>query len=137
MRRSLAERSFVLLLLGIAAGAALLLGVVGLYGVISYVVAQRTREIGVRIALGADVQGVRAWVLRQGLALVATGIVAGLFAAAATTRLLQSLLYDVDARDPVTFLAVTAVLLAVGAAATWVPAMRASRISPLEALRAD
>lgn len=137
MRNTLAQRSFTLLLLAMSAGAALLLGIVGLYGVISYVVSQRTREIGVRIALGADMRRVSEWVLRHGLRLVVAGVLIGLLIAAAAARLLSSLLFGVDAHDPVTYAAVVLLLLGVGAAATWVPARRAARVSPLEALRAD
>jgi ABC-type antimicrobial peptide transport system permease subunit len=137
MDRSMASMSFTLLMLGVAAAVALLLGVVGLYGAIAYVVAQRTREIGVRIALGADAGRVSRMVMRQGLTVVAAGVVAGLLAAGALTRLMDALLFEITATDPITFAVVPLILLAVGAFAAWLPARRASRVSPLEALRAE
>ncbi len=108
---------------------------VGIYGVISYVVSQRTREIGVRMALGADRRDVRQMVLRQGMILAGIGVVVGLVAAAGLTRLMSSLLYGVEATDPVTFGAVAALLIAVALVASYLPALRASRTDPLEALR--
>ena len=129
--------SFTLVLLVIAAGVALALGVVGLYGAISYVVAQRTREIGIRIALGADGRRVQGMVLRQGLAIVILGVIAGLITAAATTRVLDALLFEVASTDPVTFIATPVLLLAVAALAAWLAARRASKLSPLVALRAE
>jgi putative ABC transport system permease protein len=134
---SLAETSFTMMVLSVAALAALLLGAVGLYGVIGYVVSQRTREIGVRIALGAVPAGVRRMVLLQGLGLAAAGIVAGFVGAVALSRLLDAVLFEVDSRDPVTFGVVAAVLLAVSTLAAYLPARRASRVSPMEALRAE
>jgi predicted permease len=134
---SLAESSFTLLLLVVAAVVALLLGVVGLYGVISYVVSQRAHEIGVRIALGARPGAVRAMVVRQGAGVTLLGIVLGLAAAVGATRLMASLLFEVSARDPFTFAATALVLAAVSLAATWLPARRAAAISPLEALREE
>jgi predicted permease len=137
LAHSLARMSFTLVLLVIAAGVALVLGLVGLYGAISYVVAQRTREIGVRIALGADGRRVQGMVLRQGLAIVIVGVIAGLITAAATTRVLDALLFEVASTDPVTFIATPVLLLAVGALAAWLPARRAAKLSPLVALRAE
>jgi predicted permease len=134
---ALASTSFTVTVLSAAALIALLLGAVGLYGVIGYVVSQRTREIGVRIALGAAPARVRRMVLRQGLVLAGLGIAIGLGAAALLSRLLESLLFQVDSRDPTTFLGVSVILLAVTAVAAWVPARRASAVSPLEALRAE
>lgn len=134
---ALAETSFTMMILSVAAVVALLLGAVGLYGVIGYVVSQRTREIGVRIALGAVPAGVRRMVLRQGLVLAAIGTAIGLVGAALLTRLLDAVLFQVDSRDPATFLAVAALLLVVSALAAWFPARRASAISPLEALQAE
>jgi putative ABC transport system permease protein len=135
--QSMAETSFTTVILLIAAVVALLLGAIGLYGVIGYVVSQRTQEIGVRIALGAIPTQVRAMVLRQGLVLAATGIVIGLAGAVALTRLLGALLFQVNSRDPVTFLIVAAVMLAVSSFAAYVPARRASAVSPLQALRME
>jgi ABC-type antimicrobial peptide transport system permease subunit len=134
---ALASTSFTVTVLSAAALIALLLGAIGLYGVIGYVVSQRTREIGVRIALGAAPARVRRMVLRQGLVLAGLGLAIGLGAAVVLSRLLESLLFQVDSRDPATFLGVSAILLAVTAVAAWVPARRASAVSPLEALRAE
>ena len=103
--------------------------------VISYVVSQRTREIGVRMALGADRFDVRRMVLRQGMILAGIGVLIGLLAALGLTRLMSSLLYGVEATDPVTFGVVAAILVAVASAASYLPALRASRTDPLEAIR--
>lgn len=130
-----AQTSFTMALLVIAAATALALGIVGLYGVVSYVVAQRTAEIGVRLALGARPEAVRAMVLRQGLLVACAGIVVGLGAAAAATRLMASLLFDVSAHDPATFAIAALILTAVSLAATYVPARRAAAIDPARALR--
>ncbi|HEX6306978.1 MAG TPA: ABC transporter permease [Longimicrobiales bacterium] len=136
-RESMAETSFTMTIILIAAVVALLLGAVGLYGVIGYVVSQRTREIGVRLALGALPQQVRRMVLRQGLDLAGIGTALGLAGAIALTRLLESVLFEVDSRDPLTFLVVPVVLIAVSALAAWLPARRASRVPPLHALREE
>jgi len=133
--RSMARTSFTLVMLSIAAAVALALGLVGIYGVISYVVSQRTREIGVRMALGADRRHVSWMVLRQGMILTSIGVVVGLVAAVGLTRLMSSLLYGVEPTDPVTFGVVVAVLVAVALVASYLPALRASRTDPLEALR--
>jgi putative ABC transport system permease protein len=135
VRESLAQTSFTMTLLAIAAGVALLLGVVGLYGVISYIVTQRTGEIGVRLALGAQPASVRGMVLRQGLTVAVIGVVVGLAAASIATRLMASLLFEISARDPATFATVAAVLILVSALATYLPARRAAAIDPLTALR--
>jgi predicted permease len=134
---ALAETSFTMMILSVAALVALVLGAVGLYGVIGYVVSQRTKEIGVRIALGAVPASVRRMVLRQGLALAAVGTAIGLAGAALLSRLLDAVLFEVDSRDPATFLLVATVLFLVSALAAYVPARRASAVSPLEALRAE
>ena len=111
------------------------LGVVGIYGVNSYIVSQRTREIGVRMALGADRRDVRRMVLRQGMVLASIGVVVGLVAAVGVTRVLSSQLHGVEATDPVTFAVVAAMLVAVALVASYLPAVRASRTDPLVALR--
>ncbi len=135
LARSMARTSFTLVMLAIAAVTALLLGGVGIYGVTSYVVAQRSREIGVRMALGAQRGDVRRLVLRHGLILAALGVAIGLAAAFGLTRLMAALLYGVAPLDPVTFAAggLGAALLAL--TASWLPARRAARVDPLETLR--
>jgi len=134
---SMADTSFTMVVLGIAALVSLLLGAIGLYGVITYAVAQRTREIGVRIALGAAPERVMRMVVRQGLVVVGIGLVIGLASAFALTRLMQSVLFEVSARDPLTFASVVAVLALVSIAASCLPARRAATLSPLEALRTE
>jgi ABC-type antimicrobial peptide transport system permease subunit len=134
---SMAQMSFTVVLLAIAAAVALLLGAVGLYGVISWVVAQRTHEMGVRIALGARPADVHSMVVRQGIAVTVAGIAVGLAAALAATRFMASLLYEIPARDPVTFTLVPLMLLAVSLAAAWMPARRAAAADPLASLRVD
>jgi ABC-type antimicrobial peptide transport system permease subunit len=134
---SFAQMSFTMTLMVIAATLAVVLGLVGLYGVISYVVSQRTAEIGVRLALGARPGQVRTMVLRQGLSVALVGVAVGLVGAIAATRLLSSLLFGVSGRDPVTFGTVTAILVAVSALASYLPARRAANIDPLEAVRQD
>jgi len=133
--RSMARTSFTLVMLAIAAAVALALSVVGIYGVISYIVSQRTREIGVRMAVGADGRDVRRMVLRQSMILAGIGVVIGLGAAVGLTRLMSSLLYGVEATDPLTFGLVAAVVTVVALVASYLPALRASRTDPLEALR--
>jgi predicted permease len=134
---SLAETSFTMGILLIASVVALLLGAIGLYGVIGYVVSQRTQEIGVRIALGAMPGAVQRMVLRQGLVLAVAGVALGVLGAAALTRVLDTLLFEVSARDPLTFIAVPVVLFAVTALATYLPAARAARIDPVIAIRTE
>ena len=134
---SMQRTSFVMILLGIAAGVALLLSAVGIYGVISYIVTQRRFEIGVRIALGARVGEVARMVLMQSVRLAIAGIALGLGGAWAVTSLLQSLLFGVGAMDPLVLGIVSPALLAVATAASFAPARRAARIDPIEALRSD
>ncbi len=134
---SLGPRRLSTILLGGFAGLALLLASLGIYGVMSFAVAQRTRELGVRVALGASRRNVLTLVLRQGVVLTAIGIAVGIAAALQLTGLISSQLYAVPATDPVTFSAVTALLLTVALAATLVPALRATRIDPLVALREE
>lgn len=132
---SMARTSFTLIMLAIAAGVALFLGAVGIYGVISYVVAQRTREIGVRMALGAEQSDVRRMVLRQGATLAGAGVVVGLVAAAGVTRLMASLLFGVEPIDLPTFATVAVALTVIALFASWMPARRASTVDPVVALR--
>ena len=123
------------LLLGIFGGLALTLASIGVYGVMAYSVSQRTRELGIRLALGATTTEVRGMVLRQGLALTGAGIVLGIVCAALLTRLVTDLLYGVSAMDPTTFVGIPVILLLVAAAAIYIPARRASRVDPVVALR--
>jgi predicted permease len=136
-RGSMARSSFTLVMLAIAGSMALLLGVVGIYGVISYSVSQRTREIGIRIALGAQPRTLRAMVVRNGVLLASIGVAFGLAGAAALTRIMASFLFDVSALDPLTYCAVSAGLLAAAAAASYIPAHKASSVNPVDALRAE
>jgi predicted permease len=137
MSASMAQTSFALVMLGIAAAVALALGVIGIYGVIAYVAAQRTKEIGIRIALGAGVRDVTGLFLRQGLLLACAGIAIGLVAAAAATRVMSTLLYGVGTLDPVTYVSVALGLGLTALLASYVPAARAARIHPAEALRRE
>jgi predicted permease len=134
---SMTQTSFTLVMLGLAAGVALLLGVVGIYGVVSYVAAQRTREIGIRIALGAQLGDVRKLFLRHGLWLTAAGIALGIVLALVLTRMISAYLFGVGPMDPLTYAAVAVVLAAISLLATYLPARRAARIDPNVALRAD
>jgi putative ABC transport system permease protein len=132
---SLAPQRFVTRILGFFALTALFLSALGLYGVISYSVSQRTQEIGVRMALGARRATVLRLVVLQGLRLASVGVVLGIAASAASARLLQTQLFEVSALDPMTFLLTAAVLVGASALASFIPAQRATRIDPLEALR--
>ena len=136
-RGSMARSSFTLVMLSLAGSMALLLGIVGIYGVISYSVSQRTREIGIRIALGAQQNRLKAMVVRHGVLLAAIGVALGLTAAAAVTRIMSSLLFETSPLDPVTYGAVSAGLIAAAALASYMPAQRASSVSPIDALRAE
>ena len=134
-RESMAQTSFALVMLSIAAGVALLLGIVGIYGVISYIATQRTREIGIRMALGAGQRDVRALFLRHGLVLSGVGIALGVLGAAGLTRLMSSLLFGVNPVDWVTYVAVALGLGVTAVLASYLPAMRAARVDPAIALR--
>ena len=135
--RSMAQTSFAMVMLAIAGSVALLLGAVGIYGVIAYITARRTREIGIRMALGAQAADVGRLVLGHGMVLAGTGIVIGLVAALVVTRLIRALLYDTSPTDPLTFAAVVPLLGAAALLACWVPARRAMRADPVVALRCE
>ena len=133
--QSLGVQRIIASLTVVFAALALVLAAVGLYSVLAYAVGQRTTEIGIRMALGAQTGQVLTLVLRSGLQLVAVGLVIGLIGSAVAARLIQTLLYDVRPLDPMIYAAVTALFAIVAAAACLVPSLRASRIDPLEALR--
>ena len=131
------QTSFALVMLAIAASVALLIGVVGIYGVIAYTAAQRTREIGLRMALGAEVRDVLRMFLRHGLWLTAAGIAIGIGVALALTRVMSTFLFGVGPMDPTTYAAVSGVLVAVALVATYLPARRAAQVDPAIALRTE
>jgi predicted permease len=134
---SMARTSFTLVMMGVASAMALLLGVVGIYGVISYSVTQRTREIGIRMALGAQRQAITAMFVRDGLVLAGVGIGCGLVAAFAAMRLMKSLLFGVSPVDPLTYAAITIAVFATAWVACWLPSRRAAGVDPMNALRAE
>jgi predicted permease len=136
-QRSMVQLSFTMLTLGVVSALALILGAIGLYGVLSYVVAERTREIGVRMALGASAGVVRRQVVSQGTKVVLVGVGVGIAAAFAATRLLGALLFDVKPVDPVVFAAMSVAMIGVGMLASYMPARRASVVDPIEALRGE
>jgi putative ABC transport system permease protein len=135
--QAIGQPRFQLLLLNLFAAVALLLAAVGLYGVIAYAVSRRTRELGIRLALGASARHVVRMVVGEGMALIAVGVVVGVAAALAATRSMQSLLYGIGATDPLTFALVPLLLAGVGLVACWIPARRATRIDPMVALRQE
>lgn len=137
LAESVAVPRFRTLLLGIFAALALVLASVGIYGVISYSVTQRTHEIGIRMALGAQGRNVMTMVIRQGIVLALTGVAIGLAGSVALTRLMETLLFEVSTTDSATFAGVAALLIAVALLACWVPARRASRVDPMAALRCE
>jgi putative ABC transport system permease protein len=135
MRRSaVARQRFSTMLLGIFATLALVLAAVGIYGVMSYSVAQRTREIGIRLALGAQRNDVLRMTMGQGLKLVAIGVAIGLASAFVLTRVMASLLFGVSATDPITFVTISLVLMTVAMLASYIPALRATKVDPMVAL---
>jgi ABC-type antimicrobial peptide transport system permease subunit len=134
---SLARTSFTLVMLAIAGAIALLLGIIGIYGVMAYTVAQRRREVGIRLALGARPSLVKWMFVRYALILAAVGAALGLAAAGGLSRVISSLLFGVSPLDPVTFAATPAILLLTAVAASYWPARRAARVDPAETLRAE
>jgi predicted permease len=134
---SMASLSFTMFMVGVAAALAMVLGAVGIYGVLSYVVTRQTREIAVRMALGEQRQDVRRMIVLQGTRIVLVGIVIGLLTSFAATRVLASLLYGVKPLDPSTFVAMPLLVLAVAMLASYLPARRASAVDPMQALRTD
>jgi ABC-type antimicrobial peptide transport system permease subunit len=137
VRASTARLELTLTLMTVAAAITLVLGTIGLYGVMAYMVALRTREFGVRVALGANPQQLARAVASRGLALIAGGVAAGLVLYAIAAPFLRAFLYGVTPSDPVTLAAVTVVLVGTASLASWVPARRAARVDPAEALRAE
>jgi predicted permease len=134
---SVASRRFSTIVLGAFGALALILAALGIYGVLAYSVAQRQREIGVRMALGAQQSAVRRLILRDAMWAVVPGVVVGLGVALALAKVLRSLLYGVTATDPVTYAGVIVVLLGVATLASWIPARRATRVDPMIAIRAE
>jgi ABC-type antimicrobial peptide transport system permease subunit len=137
MGRSTARQSFNMLLLSIFGAVALLLAAIGIYGLMAYSVAQRVQEMGIRMALGADRSGIRRLVVWQGMRLALIGVVLGVGGAYFLTRFISSFLFGVESRDPVVFVAVPVILALVALLAVWLPAMRASKLDPVQALRAE
>jgi predicted permease len=135
--KSMARTSFTLSMLGIAGSMALLLGIIGIYGVISYAVSQRTREIGIRLALGAQKSELKWMFVRSALVLTAAGVAIGIVGAAALTQSMKSLLFEISPLDPLTYLTVPFILVAAAALASYLPARRAAGVNPVEALRVD
>jgi putative ABC transport system permease protein len=134
---SVVDVSFTMLTLGVASVLALILGAVGLYGILSYIVAQRTREIGVRLALGARAEQVHRMVVAQGTRVVIVGVAIGIAAALGVTRALGTLLFDVAPLDLATFAGMSGAMIAIGLLASYLPARRASRIDPIVLLRPE
>jgi putative ABC transport system permease protein len=132
---SVAPRRFSMLLLAVFAVVALALAVIGIYGMLSYAVAQRTREIGLRMTLGAQRTDVMRLVIGHGMKLAVAGVAAGLIASFALTRTMRSLLFGVSATDPITFASITLLLAVVALLACWLPARRATKVDPMVALR--
>ena len=137
MDESIAQPRFQAGLLNLFGGVALLLAACGLYGVLAYTVTQRQREIGIRMALGAQKHDVLSLVIAQGMRLAFIGVVIGVFSAFALTRVLRNLLYEVPPTDPLTFITVSFLLVTVALLASWLPARRATLVDPSEALRCE
>ncbi len=137
MSSSISRQNFNMLLLTLFAASALVLAIVGIYGVMSYTIAQRSQEIGVRMALGADRANIRNLILRQGMLLTIIGISIGVGAAFGLVRFIASFLFGVTTWDPVVFLSVPLLLLGAALLAVWLPARRAMRVDPMQALRAE
>jgi ABC-type antimicrobial peptide transport system permease subunit len=135
--RSMGQTTFTLVMLAIGGSMAMVLSIIGIYGVISFAVAQRRREIGIRMALGARGASVKGMFLRQGLWLTVIGIALGLIAATGLSRLMSSLLFGITRLDPTTYVATSTMLLIVALAATYVPARQASAVDPTETLRSE
>jgi putative ABC transport system permease protein len=135
--RSLSSRRFSTVLLGVFASLALTLAAIGIYGIVAYSVTERTREIGVRLALGAQRRDVIGMVVGQGMTMTVAGTAIGVVAALLLTRLMSSLLFGISAADPLTFLLIPVLLIAVAVVACYVPARRATRVDPLQALRSE
>ena len=133
----LARPRLLTVLLGIFGALGLLLGAIGLYGVLAYVVSQRQRDIGVRLALGARPGAVLQMIVRRGLVLALAGVATGIAGSLAMGRVLSTVLYDVQPGDPLTLVAVTTILLGVAALASWIPARRAARVDPVVTLREE
>ena len=136
-KKSMARTSFTLIMLGAAGSMALLLGVVGIYGVIAYSVSQRTREIGIRMALGAQQKTLTGMFVRHGLVLTGIGVACGILVAFGVMRLMSSLLFRVSPADPVTYIAVSFVLGLTAFVASYLPSRRSATVNPVEALRAE
>jgi putative ABC transport system permease protein len=134
---SVAQRGFIMMLLGGFAGASLLLAAIGLYGVIAYGVSQRTQEIGIRIAMGAQARDILQLVVGHGMKLALAGVSLGLIGSLALTRLLKTLLYGITATDPATFALIALLILGVALLACYLPARRATKVDPLVAIRCE
>jgi putative ABC transport system permease protein len=137
VERGSAQMSFTMVLLTIAAGVALMLGVIGIYGVVSYIVSQRTAEIGIRLALGAEPRTLMRMIIVQSGRVTVVGIMLGIVAALAGGRMIESLLFDVKPRDPLVLTATALTLLAIAILACWLPARRVAHLNPIEVLRMD